>query len=70
MYNKAFKDMGEVTIPYQSPDCKSAWHIYVLKLNLERISKTRKQVFGELKEKYNIGVAVHYVPVYYHTYYQ
>ncbi|MFH0861104.1 MAG: UDP-4-amino-4,6-dideoxy-N-acetyl-beta-L-altrosamine transaminase [Candidatus Altiarchaeota archaeon] len=70
MYNKAFKNVEGLTIPYQSPDGKSSWHIYVLKLNTEKIGKSRKQVFNELKAKHNIAAAVHYVPVYYHTYYQ
>lgn len=70
IYNEELGNIDEVIIPYQSPDVKSSWHLYVLKLNLKRTGKNRKYVFNELKEKYNIWAAVHYVPVYYHSYYQ
>jgi UDP-4-amino-4,6-dideoxy-N-acetyl-beta-L-altrosamine transaminase len=70
LYNEVFKDMEEVTIPYQSPDGKSSWHLYILKLNQKKIGKKRKQVYDELRQRFNIGISVHYRPVYYHTYYQ
>jgi dTDP-4-amino-4,6-dideoxygalactose transaminase len=70
LYNEAFKDMDEVVIPYQSPDVDSSWHLYVLQLKPKKIGKSRKQVYNELRQLHNIGVAVHYKPVYYHTYYQ
>lgn len=70
LYNKSFQDMEEFTIPYQSPQVKSSWHLYILKLNLKKIRKTRKEIVDELKQKYNIRVSVHYIPVYYHSYYQ
>ena len=38
-------------------------------LNLEKINKTRDDVFKELKEA-KIGVNVHYMPIYLHPYYQ
>ena len=46
-----------------------AYHIYIIKLNLEKINKTRDDVFKELKEA-KIGVNVHYMPIYLHPYYQ
>ena len=47
----------------------NAYHIYVVKLNLEKCKKTRDDVFRELKEA-KIGANVHYMPIYLHPYYQ
>ncbi len=71
-YNEAFKEISELTIPitnYQSSITKSAWHIYVIRLELDKLKATRKKIFEALRAK-NIGVQVHYIPVYYHPYYQ
>ncbi|WP_461615729.1 UDP-4-amino-4,6-dideoxy-N-acetyl-beta-L-altrosamine transaminase [Clostridium sp. Marseille-QA1073] len=69
IYNEAFKDIEEVEIPIEYDYTKSGYHIYVIKLNLDKICKTRKEIFIELQNN-NIGVNVHYIPVYYHPYYK
>ena len=55
--------------PWQHPDSKSAWHLYVVRLQLEELSKSRRQIFDELR-KLGIQVHVHYIPVYRQPYYQ
>lgn len=68
-YSQAFGDMPEVIVPYQSPEGESSWHLYVVKLNLELLTGTRKDVFEALQRQ-NIGVNVHYIPVHLLPYYQ
>jgi len=68
-YNEAFSEILEVQTPYQAPDSDSSWHLYVLKLNLDLLSVSRKEVFEELGNL-NIGVNVHYIPVHILPYYQ
>lgn len=71
-YDKAFGEStfkNKLTIPYQDPNTKSAYHIYVVKLNLQAIGKTREEILSKLLAL-NIGVNIHYIPVYYHPYYQ
>ena len=68
-YNEAFSAVNEIDLPYQLEDINSAWHLYIIKLKLERLGCGRRQVFEELKDK-GIGVNVHYIPVYYHPYYR
>ncbi len=68
-YNEAFKNIEEIIVPYEKPEVKSAWHIYVVKLKLDKLKATRKEIFEALRAE-NIGVHVHYIPVYYHPYYQ
>lgn len=57
----------------QKADRNSAWHLYVVKLDLNKISIDRKidrkDVFSSLRDE-GIGVNVHYIPVYWHPYYQ
>lgn len=71
-YDKAFKDnifKGKITIPYQRPDTKSAYHIYVVRFDLLNTGKSRDEIYNRFLEL-NIGVNVHYIPVYYHPYYR
>jgi UDP-4-amino-4,6-dideoxy-N-acetyl-beta-L-altrosamine transaminase len=58
-----------VTTPWQHPDSYSGLHLYVIRLQLEKITKTHRQVFEELRER-GIGVNLHYIPVYMQPYYQ
>ena len=67
-YGESLKDLP-VTVPWQHPDCYSAYHLYVVRLELDRIGKTRKQVFEELR-KAGIHVHVHYIPVPTQPYYR
>ncbi|RKO66900.1 UDP-4-amino-4,6-dideoxy-N-acetyl-beta-L-altrosamine transaminase [Desulfofundulus salinus] len=68
-YNEAFASLPEVEIPYQAPYSRSSWHLYVLVLKLEHLKFDRRQVFEALRAE-NIGVNVHYLPVYRHPYYR
>lgn len=58
-----------IVLPYQLPNTYSGLHLFVIRLNLEKISKTHKQVFDELREN-GIGVNLHYIPVHLQPYYQ
>ena len=68
-YNEAFKDLEWLTIPYERPGVFSALHLYVIKIDFQRIEKTRAQVMAELKEN-AINTQVHYIPVHLHPYYR
>jgi len=68
-YNQEFKDIDGLIITEQLENTNSAWHIYVLQLKLEKLTTNRKEIFKALREK-NLGVNVHYIPVYFHPYYQ
>jgi len=67
-YNNKFTQLPIVT-PYISQDAYSAYHLYVIRLELKKINKTHKDVFELLREK-GIGVNLHYIPVYKHPYYE
>ncbi|KIL49943.1 UDP-4-amino-4,6-dideoxy-N-acetyl-beta-L-altrosamine transaminase [Jeotgalibacillus soli] len=69
IYNRAFREIGIVTAPHQLEETQSGWHLYMLKLSLNELKKTRREIFEELRAM-NIGVHVHYIPVYWHPYYK
>ena len=54
-----------IILPYQSMDCYSALHLFPIKI---KDKTSRKRIFNQLREK-GIGVNVHYIPVYKHTFY-
>ncbi|BAY26015.1 DegT/DnrJ/EryC1/StrS aminotransferase [Calothrix sp. NIES-2100] len=58
-----------LTLPWQDPETESSWHLYVIRLKLDKISKTHRQVFEELRQA-GIGVNLHYIPVHTQPYYQ
>lgn len=67
-YNQYLSEIDGVIIPYEAEYSNSSWHIYVMQIELEKFKAGRKEIFAALKAE-NIGVNVHYIPVYYHPYY-
>ena len=67
-YNKLFSDL-----PFKTPkvldNIYSAFHLYVLRIEQENVTKSHKEIFKDLR---NLGIMVnlHYIPVYYHPYYR
>lgn len=68
-YNKYLREVDGVITPYEAEYSNSSWHLYIIQIELEKFKVGRKEIFEALKAE-NIGVNVHYVPVYYHPYYQ
>jgi UDP-4-amino-4,6-dideoxy-N-acetyl-beta-L-altrosamine transaminase len=58
-----------ITTPWQHPDCFSAYHLYVIRLQLYKINKTHRQVFEFLRGQ-GIGVNLHYIPMHTQPFYQ
>lgn len=69
LYNEAFKNLEEIVIPYEPEYSNSGWHLYVIKVIEEKLRVSRKEIFEALLAE-NIGVNVHYLPVYFHPYYK
>ncbi len=68
-YNAAFSGFEEVQTPTERPEVQHAWHLYVLRLNLQSLSIDRACFIEELRAR-NIGTSVHFVPIHLHPYYQ
>jgi dTDP-4-amino-4,6-dideoxygalactose transaminase len=67
-YDELLADLPLVT-PWQHPDTANAWHLYVIRLRLDRLKKSRRQVVEELRAA-GIGVQIHYIPVHTQPYYR
>jgi perosamine synthetase len=68
-YEVALCDLKAITLPTVRPGVNPAWHLYPIRLNLERLSADRGKIFRALRAE-NIGVNVHYIPVHLHPYYR
>jgi len=69
LYNKELAGIEGLILPFQHKESNSSWHIYVTRWLPEVLNGTRKEFFEALR-KLNIGVNVHYIPVYLQPYYQ
>lgn len=58
-----------VKTPWQHPDTYSGLHLYVIRLQLDAVKTTHREVFERLRAE-GIGVNLHYIPVYRQPYYQ
>jgi UDP-4-amino-4,6-dideoxy-N-acetyl-beta-L-altrosamine transaminase len=67
-YNTLLGDLPLI-LPWQHPDSDSSLHLYVVRLKLDLLTKTHRQIFEALREN-GIGVNLHYIPVHTHPYYQ
>ena len=56
-------------LPYQAQYAYSAFHLYVVRIESSNIGRGHREVFESLREQ-GIGVNLHYIPVYFHPYYQ
>lgn len=68
MYNRELLNVDEIVLPYQATYSRSAWHLYVISLKLEKLTVGRREIFEAMRSE-NIGVNVHYIPVYRHPFY-
>lgn len=68
-YSKALSELPGVTTPLQHPKSESGWHLYVLRFDLASFKAGRREIFDALRAE-NIGVHVHYIPVYLQPYYR
>lgn len=66
IYRRELEDFEEVVLPTEKEEAKSSWHLFYIRV---KNAETRKYLFEELK-KNGIGAQVHYIPVYWHPYYQ
>jgi len=68
MYRHAFGGLEEVELPPNNPRCRHAWHLYILRLNLDRIRINRKEFIQHLRQK-GIGTSVHFIPIPLHPFF-
>jgi UDP-4-amino-4,6-dideoxy-N-acetyl-beta-L-altrosamine transaminase len=65
-YIEHLSAIREVELPHTLTDSQVSWHIFAIRIVDESLD--RRDVFNYLRTE-NIGVNVHYIPVYLHPYY-
>lgn len=68
-YDRFFEGMDGIAPLKRREFISHAYHLYVVKLDLERLKKNRLEIFSFLRNE-GIGVNVHYIPVHYHPFYK
>ena len=69
MYDEAFTGMTAVSPLAVSTNVSHAYHLYVIRFDLEQLRVDRNTIFQALRAE-GIGVNVHYIPVHYHPFYR
>ena len=68
-YDAAFEDLPEIVPPCVKEYVRHSWHLYVIRLELERLTIDRGQFIEALRRE-NIGTSVHFIPLHLHPYYK
>lgn len=68
-YNKSFQGNKAFSIPFEEDFALSGYHLYIIKLKLDFLQGSRREIFEALQAE-NIGVNVHYLPIYLLPYYK
>jgi UDP-4-amino-4,6-dideoxy-N-acetyl-beta-L-altrosamine transaminase len=68
-YREELSELPHAILPAEKAESSSSWHLFPIRLRLERLTADRGQIFRALRAE-NIGVNVHYIPVHLHPYYR
>jgi len=68
-YNEAFSKMEELTIQKEIKESDTTRHLYIIRINSQKLAANRDEIYKALNAE-NIGLQVHYIPVYFHPYYK
>ena len=69
LYSELLGDVDELILPREMPDRIHSWHLYCLRLRLDRLNADRAEVISELKRA-GVGASVHWMPLHLHPYYR
>ena len=68
-YDEVFAKMPELKVQREIPESDTSRHLYILRPNYELLTCDRRQFFDALYAE-NVCPQVHYLPVYWHSYYE
>ena len=68
-YNEAFSEIPELFVQQEIPESDTTRHLYILRICPEKLNIDRAGFFAAMGAE-NINCNVHYIPVYYHPYYE
>ncbi len=68
-YDRAFEGYVELQLPTRAPGNQHAWHLYMLRVDNEKLRGGRDEFMVSLRQR-NIGASVHFIPLHMHPYYR
>lgn len=68
-YSQHLGDIEELILPRLMPDRLHSWHLYVIRLRLDRLTQDRRAFVESLRER-GITTSVHWMPLHMHPYYR
>ena len=68
LYNQLLGDCAEFDLPRDRADSRHAWHLYGLRLNLNKLECGRDEFMAELRDR-GIGTSVHFIPIPLHPFF-
>ena len=68
-YERGLGAVDELELPVERKEVESSWHLYVMRMRLDRLTVDRNTFMERMKEL-NIGTSVHYIPVHMHPHYR
>jgi dTDP-4-amino-4,6-dideoxygalactose transaminase len=68
LYRAILADVEEIELPPDDPRCRHAWHLYMIRLNLDKLEISRDQFILALRGR-GIGTSVHFIPIPMHPFF-
>jgi len=69
MYRTALAGIDEIALPEMTGESDHAWHLFIVRFRLDRLSKTRDELAAALRRE-NIGTAINFFGLHLHQYYR
>ena len=68
-YRQRFESLPEVQVLDLDATCQHAWHLFVIRLQTDRLTIDRNAFIEQLRA-HRVGTSVHYIPLHMHPYYR
>jgi dTDP-4-amino-4,6-dideoxygalactose transaminase len=68
-YDRYFGELPEIITPPRHDEVVHGWHLYPIRLRLDRLTINRADFIEELRAR-GIGTSVHFIPVHLHPYFR
>ncbi len=69
LLTREFVDLQEIIVPTESPNVRHAWHLFLLRLQLDKLKISRNEFINKLQER-GIQTSVHFIPLNLQPYFQ
>ena len=69
MYNEILSDVEELERPPDSTESRHAWHLYTIRLNLDKLNISRADFITQMRDEKSIGTSVHFIPIQLHPFF-